>query len=529
MGLSYGQSASLGQALEGIGNNISTIFDPRLAAMAAKSNLESQANALEMKYKPQLYQSQIAQNQASAGAAGAAAAYHNAQTQLANQKALYQKEAVNYPMPTGHFAGVPYAADVMAAPTPEEIQNSQNAIAIRLAAAGENPYNWAQSAASIKGQNANTELGARQSVVGQGGALPNVNQAFTTDTQGKVIAAQGANDIAKQAETNKGNLQQKFLEAGMQGIFPSAGSGLKQGASTLDIKDLEAIDKYVQGKFTLPGGQLSAENIPAANAYANTLKTLMGQGIPSAQADQIAASYHGGAEYSNGVFSSEKMQPSKGFIMTPMPLAKAAEMGYQFKNDEAQRRNSSLAQAMNFYNGAFGEQPVGLPVPAPKTPEQAAAPVVPATGPVAAPTRTGPITLGEKAAASKAEEKRKKDLAYNQVTMDRLLPLVKAKNQNLNEVYATALTGGEENRKALQEALNPSILDQALNLAFSDQYGGNSLSEIAGASPSLTDIQNALRSSAIQSQYGIKPEFVNQYLPQGNAGQAQIGRFIVNQ
>jgi hypothetical protein len=517
MGLSYGQSASLGQGLEGISNSISTIFDPRLSAMAAKSNLESQANALEMKYKPQLYQSQIAQNKASAGAAGAAAAYHNAQTQLANQKALYQKEAVNYPMPTGRFAGVPYAA-----PTPEEIQNAQNAIAIRLAAAGENPYNWAQSVASFKGQNTNTELGAAQAVIGQGGPVPSANQGFTPEMRGKILAAQGTNDIAKQAETNKGNIQQELIKQAFGGTGRVGATGT--GPNTM--MKLEDLDKYVQAKFSVPGGNLSPDMIPAANAYKSSMAMLMGQGVDPMTADSIASQHHGAATYSDPFFGSPRMEAGKGFNLTPISRDNAVTIAEQIRADKSKigmDRASQIMQTM-FPNGTIAQNgegagiTAGMPNQVP-APEQAAAPTVPATGPVAAPTRTGPITLGEKATAKKAEEKRQKDLAYNKQTMERLIPLAQANGVDLNQIFATALAGGQENQSALQEALAPKT-------QFNSTVPGSAAMGDLGAlqpqpeyAPTLTDIQNALRSSAIQSQYGIDPNLVNQYLPQGNAGQ----------
>ena len=513
MGLSYGQTASLGQGIEGIGNAFATIFDPRMAQAAAQTQLANQASALEMKYKPQLFQSQIAQNQASAGAAGAAANLRNVQAEAVRQKALYGKEAVNYPMPTARFAGVPYASDVMVPPTPEETQNAQNAIAIRLAAAGENPYNWAQSAASIKGQNAQTELGAAQSVIGQGGPMPNSNQGFTPEMRGQILAAQGVNDIAKQAEVNKGDIQQELIKQAFGGM-PGVGA---TGTGPNGMMKLEDLDKYVQTKFSVPGGELSPEMIPAANSYKSSMAILMSQGLDPMTADSIASQHHGSAMYSDPLIGSARMEAGKGFNLSPISRDQAVTIAEQVRADKSKIGMDRAGQIMQtmFPNGNIANNPTsggitaGMPNQAPAAPVQAPPPAVPSTG--GAPSYAGPIPLGQKAAAKKAEEKRQKDVAYNKMTMNQVKALADEKGIDLATIAATAMAGGQDNENALLAALR--------NTQPAIPTIGGMASQPTVTVPSLTDIQNAVRSSEIQRMFNIDPSLVNQYIPQGNSGQ----------
>lgn len=523
MGLSYGQTASLGQGIEGIGNAFATIFDPRIAAAANQSRISQEAAQMEMKYKPQLFQSQIAQNKASAGAAGAAANLHNVQAEAARQRAAYGQQAINIPVPQGSFPGVPYAADVKAPPSPQAMQDYQNAVALRLNAyGGGNSDQYAQSIARIAGLNAQDDMSARRAQLGVTGQLPNVNQAFTPEMQGKVIAAQGLNDIAKQAEVNKGNTQQELIKQAFGGM-PGVGA---TGTGPNGMMKLEDLDKYVQTKFSVPGGELSPEMIPAANSYKSSMAILMSQGLDPMTADSIASQHHGAAMYADPLIGSARMEAGKEFNLSPISRDQAVTIAEQVRADKSKIGMDRAAQIMQtmFPNGTIAQNQTsggitaGMPNQAPAAPVQAASPAVPATG---APSYTGPIPLGQKAAAKKAEEKRQKDVAYNKMTMDQVKALADEKGIDLSTIAATAMAGGQDNENALLAALRntqPAI----------PTVGGVAMQPTVTV-PSLTDIQNAVRSSEIQRMFNIDPSLVNQYLPQGNAGQTQIGRFIVNQ
>jgi hypothetical protein len=530
MGLSYGQTASLGQGIEGIGNAVSNIFDPRIAAAAAQSRLSQEAAQMEMKYKPQLFQSQIAQNQASAGAAGAAANLHNVQAEAARQRAAYGQQALNIPVPQGTFPGVPYAADVKAPPSPQAMQDYQNAVALRLNAyGGGNSDQYAQSIARIAGLNAQDEMSARRAQLGVTGQVTNTNQAFTPEMQGNVIAAQGANDVAKQAEVNKGNLQQELLKAygGIGGTGPNG------------MMKLEDLDKYVQTKFSVPGGELSPEMIPAANSYKSSMAILMSQGLDPMAADDIASKHHGAATYSNPYIGSPRMEAGKGFNLSPISRDQAVTIAEQVRAEKmkiAMDVSGQFSRAA-FPNGTIAQNPTsggitaGMPNQAPPPPNQPVSTTAPATGPIASTSRTGPITLGEKAAAKKAGEKSQKDLAYNKKTMDQVKAFAQKNNVDIPTVVATVLAGGPENQDALSKALFPSNQPSDPMTSVATGYGqfGRSYTPENTNYPSFTDIQNAVRSSEIQKMFNIDPSLVNQYIPQGNSGQTQIGRFIVNQ
>lgn len=536
MGLSYGQTASLGQGIEGIGNAVSNIFDPRIAAAAAQSRLSQEAAQMEMKYKPQLFQSQIAQNQASAGAAGAAANLHNVQAEAARQRAAYGQQALNIPVPQGTFPGVPYAADVKAPPSPQAMQDYQNAVALRLNAyGGGNSDQYAQSIARIAGLNAQDEMSARRAQLGVTGQVTNTNQTFTPEMQGNVIAAQGANDVAKQAEVNKGNIQQELIKQAFGGT-PGVGA---TGTGPNGMMKLEDLDKYVQTKFSTPGGELSPEMIPAANSYKSSMAILMSQGLDPMTADSIASQHHGSATYSDPFFGSPQMEAGKAFNLSPISRDQAVTIAEQVRADKSKIGMDRAAQIMQtmFPNGTIAQNPTsggvtaGMPNQAPPPPNQPVSTTAPATGPVASTSRTGPITLGEKAAAKKAGEKSQKDTAYNKRTMDQVKAFAQKNNVDIPTVVATVLAGGPENQDALSKALFPSNQPSDPMTSVATGYGqfGRSYTPENTNYPSFTDIQNAVRSSEIQKMFNIDPNLVNQYIPQGNSGQTPISRFIVNE
>jgi len=536
--LSPYQTASLGQGIQGAGNAISTIFDPRIQMQAQQARLANEANALEAKYKPQIFQSQIAQNNASAAAAAASAEKYRAETEAARQRAAFGQNAASLQAPQGTFPGVPYAPDVIAPPSPQQMQSFQDQRALLSNLYGGGGANdLTQGMARNAALNAQDELAARRAAIALSGSLPNTNQAFMPELQGQVISAQGANDVAVQNAKSQGDLQSTIAKSQgdlqntmmgdiLKGAFGSGGgSSLSPGMSSMKLEDL---DKYVQGKFSLPGEPMSPANLQAANTYKTSMAMLMGQGVDPMTADSIASQRHGAVSYSDPFFGSPRMEPGKDFDMTPISASEAAEIASQIRADKTKAGMDRTGQIMQmmFPNGqlpgAAGLAPSGLPnalaaIPgtdtlAPAAPNPVAAPSTPAPA-----TFTQPQTLGQQAESEKKSTQRKKDVDYNKITMESLRKQADSAKIPLDQVIATAMAGGQQNEDALRRALSP------FGPSGVSSFGGVPFSGYAG--PSMKDILNAAKDPEIQKMFGINPALVS---PQtGNAGQSQVGRFIV--
>ena len=504
---------------------------------AQQARLANEANALEAKYKPQIFQSQIAQNNASAGASAASAQKYLADAEAARQRAAFAQEAVNMPVPQGTFPGVPYAPDVVAPPSLQAMEDYRNKVGIRLNAyGGGNSEQLAKQMAIFSALSAPDEISARRAAVAISGNLPNINQAFMPELQGQVISAQGANDIAVQNAKSQGDLQSTIAKSQgdlkntmmgdiLKGAFGSGGgSSLSPGMSSMKLEDL---DKYVQGKFSIPGEPMNPANLQAANAYKTSMAMLMGQGVDPMTADSIASQRHGAVSYSDPYFGSPRMEPGKDFNMESISASEAADIANQIRSDKTKvgmDRTSQIMQMM-FPNkqlpGAAGLEPSGLPnAPAaiPGTTTAATAAPNPVTAPTtpAPATFTQPQTLGQQATAKRKGVQQAKNTEYNKATMNDLAGIIARKGLSLDQVIATAMAGGQDNKIALQAALyqmNPPTL------------GGVGMGQSGITGPSMEDILNAAKDPKIQKMFGINPALVS---PQtGNAGQTQVGRFIV--
>lgn len=520
--LSPYQTASLGQGIQGAGNAISTIFDPRIQMQAQQTRLANEANALEAKYKPQIFQSQIAQNNASAAAAAASAEKYRAETEAARQRAAFAQNAANLQAPQGTFPGVPYAPDVVAPPSPQQMQSFQDQRALLSNLYGGGGANdLTQGMARNAALNAQDELAARRAAIALSGNLPDTNQAFMPELQGQVIRAQGANDVAVQNAKSQGDLRMKAFDAlyGNPVIGKRSGPTNYQGGKGMS---LEALSKHIKDKFAIPGQEISPEMMPAANAYRNTMGNLTGQGLNESQAASIASQWHNDPVYSSSLFGSPGIEAGKDFNMNPMSPSEAATAA----NDFFEKQNVPAAnvdpvvinQIMKIM--ASGGMPLGDGFvadgasAAPETP--------PAPNPVAAPstpapaTFTQPQTLGQQATAKRKGVQQAKNTEYNKETMNDLAGIIARKGLSLDQVIATAMAGGQDNQTALQAALyqmNPPAL------------GGVGMGQSGITGPSMEDIQNAAKDPEIQKMFGINPALVS---PQtGNAGQTQVGRFIV--
>jgi len=546
--LSPYQSASLGQGVQGVGNAISTIFDPRIQMQAQQARLANEANALEAKYKPDVYRSQIAQNNASAAAAAASAEKYRAETEAARQRAAFGQSAANLQAPQGVFPGVPYAPDVVAPPSPQVMQSFQDQRALYSNLYGGGGANdLTQGMARNAALNAQDDLAARRAAVALSGNLPNINQAFMPEFQGKVIAAQGANDIAVQNAKSQGDLQSTIAKSQgdmqntmigdiIKGAFGSGGSGssLSPGMSSMKLEDL---DKYVQGKFSIPGEPMSPENFQAANAYKTSMAMLMGQGVDPMTADSLASQHHGAASYSDPFFGSPRMETGKDFNMNPISPSEAADIASRIRDDKTKAgmdRTSQIMQMM-FQNGqipgatglaAPGASNVPNVVPGTTTPAPTAPnPTVSAVTPAPA-TFTPPQTLGQQVASEKKSTQRKKDVDYNKATMESLRKQADSAKVPLDQIIATAMAGGQENKDALERAL--AVRPPSVTTSFGQSGASVGLVPFTKyAGPSINDIQNAARDPEIQKMFGINPDLVNNYLQTGNAGQTQVGRFTV--
>ena len=541
--LSPYQTASLGQGIQGAGNAISTIFDPRIQMQAQQARLANEANALEAKYKPQIFQSQIAQNNASAAAAAASAEKYRAETEAARQRAAFGQNAANLQAPQGAFPGVPYAPDVVAPPSPQQMQSFQDQRALLSNLYGGGGANdLTQGMARNAALNAQDELAARRAAVALSGNLPNINQAFMPELQGQVISAQGANDVAVQNAKSQGDLQSTIAKSQgdlqntmmgdiLKGAFGfGGGSSLSPGMSSMKLEDL---DKYVQGKFSIPGEPMNPANLQAANAYKTSMAMLMGQGVDPMTADSIASQRHGAVSYSDPYFGSPRMEPGKDFNMESISASEAADIANQIRADKTKvgmDRTSQIMQMM-FPNGqlpgAAGLAPTGSPnapaaIPgtttaAPEAPNPVTAPTTPAPA-----TFTPPQTLTEQSAAKVKSAQRAKDIEYNKTTINALNDISKEKGIPLSQIIATAMAGGQENQNALDTAL------YRLGPVASGGIGGD---QGGFPGPSIKDIQNAARDPEIQKMFGAEgsrlKDIVNHYMQTGNAGQTQVGRFIV--
>jgi len=541
--LSPYQSASLGQGVQGFGNAISTIFDPRIQMQAQQARLANEANALEAKYKPQIFQSQIAQNNASAAAAAASAEKYRAETEAARQRAAFGQNAANLQAPQGVFPGVPYAPDVVAPPSPQQMQSFQDQRALLSNLYGGGGANdLTQGMARNAALNAQDELAARRAAVALSGNLPNINQAFMPELQGQVISAQGANDVAVQNAKSQGDLQVAMATGKLknQGDMSTKAFDALYGNPVIGERSgptnyyggkgmsLEALSKHIKDKFAIPGQEISPEMMPAANAYRNTMGNLTGQGLTESQAASIASQWHGDPVYSSSLFGSPGIEAGKDFNMTPMSPSEAATVANDFfKKQNVPAANVDpvvISQIMRIM--ASGGMPSGdgfvtdgapAPVPAPTPPNPVTTPTTPAPA-----TFTPTQTLGQQATAKRKGVQQAKDTEYNKETINRLDQISKAKGIPLSQIIATAMAGGQENQTALEAALyqmNPPAL------------GGIGMGQSGITGPSIKDIQNAARDPEIQKMFGAEgsrlKDIVNHYMQTGNAGQTQVGRFIV--
>ena len=482
---------------------------------AQQSRLANEANALEAKYKPQIFQSQIAQNNASAAAAAASAEKYRAETEAARQRAAFGQKASSLQAPQGTFPGVPYAPDVIAPPSPQQMQSFQDQRALLSNLYGGGGANdLTQGMARNAALNAQDELAARRAAIALSGSLPNTNQAFMPELQGEVITAQGANDVAVQNAKSQGDLRNTMMKEVLGGAFGSGGgSSLSPGMSSMKLEDL---DKYVQNKFSLPGEPMSPANLQAANTYKTSMAMLMGQGVDPMTADSIASQRHGAVSYSDPFFGSPRMEPGKDFNMEPITPSEAAEIAGQIRADKAKAgmdRVSGIMQMM-FPNGQLsgvsGLAPSNAAAVVPGTDTHAPAapnPTVSATTPAPA-TFTQPQTLGQQTTAKRQGVQRAKNTEYNKGTMSDLAGIIARKGLSLDQVIATAMAGGQDNQTALEAALyqmNPPAL------------GGVGMGQSGITGPSMEDIQNAAKDPEIQKMFGINPALVS---PQtGNAGQ----------
>jgi len=423
--LSPYQSASLGQGIQGFGNAISTIFDPRIPMQAQQFRLANEANALEAKYKPQIFQSQIAQNNASAAASAASAEKYRADAEAARQRAAFGQNAASLKAPSGSPSGVPIIGEFMQTPpSPQEMQSFQDQRALLSNLYGGGGANdLTQGMARNAALNAQDELAARRAAIALSGNLPDTNQAFMPEIQGQVITAQGANDVAVQNAKSQGDLQNTMMKEILGGAFGSGGgSSLSPGMSSMKLEDL---DKYVQGKFSLPGEPMSPANLQAANAYKKSMGMLIAQGVDPMAADTFASTHHGSISYSDPFFGSPRMEPGKDFNMESITPSEAADIASQIRADKAKvgMEKTSQFMQMMFPNrqlpGADGLTPSGSPnapavipgtdTPAPTPPNPVVAPSTPAPA-----TFTQPQTLGQQATAKRKGVQQAKELELSQ-------------------------------------------------------------------------------------------------------------------